>query len=88
MKDTLMYKRKSNLKRMSQIQKNLITFVKSELKTDDDHLYVATMLLKHSIALYKTILDDQELADMLDHVIQTLHQDYPEIELTTRKTIH
>ena len=47
------------------------------------------MLLKHSIALYKTLLDDQELAHMLDHVIETLQfQDHPEIELTTRKTIH
>ena len=43
-----MYKRKSNLKRLSKYKKNLITFVRSELKTDDDHPYVATMLLKHS----------------------------------------
>ena len=83
-----MNKPKSNLKRMSQIQNNLVAFVQSELKTDDDHLYVATMLLKHSIALYKTILDNDELADMLDHVIQTLHQDYPDIQVTSRKTIH
>ena len=51
-----MYKRKSDLKRLSQIQKNLITFVKSELKTDDDHLYVATMLLKHSLHFIKLYL--------------------------------
>ena len=46
------------------------------------------MLLKHSLHFIKLYLMTQELVDMLDHVIETLHQDHPEIELTTRKTIH
>jgi len=67
---------KSDLRRMAAIQDKLLTHIKSELNTEDDHLYMATMLLKHSIALYKTLLDDDEIKNMLGHVIDTVEQDY------------
>ena len=79
---------KSDLKRLSEIQNNLISHVKKEMKTEDDHLYMATMLLKHSIVLYKTLLDDEEIKNMLGHVIETLEQDYPDILPQSKRTIH
>ena len=79
---------KSDLKRLSEIQKNLISHVQKELKTEDDHMYMATMLLKHSIVLYKTLLRDEEIKNMLGHVIETLEQDYPDILPQTKRTMH
>ena len=79
---------KSDLKRLSEIQKNLISHVQKELKTEDDHMYMATMLLKHSIVLYKTLLHDEEIKNMLGHVIETLEQDYPDILTQSKRTMH
>ena len=51
-------------------------------------MYMATMLLKHSIVLYKTLLHDEEIKNMLGHVIETLEQDYPDILTQTKRTMH
>tara|TARA_Y200000002_G_C22220216_1_gene471227 strand:+ start:305 stop:553 length:249 start_codon:yes stop_codon:yes gene_type:complete len=81
---------KSNLKRMSQIQEGLVKHIDSQLKDPDDPLYMATMLLKHSIVLYKKMMTDEEIQNMLGHVIDTLDEEYPgfEITTTTKKTLH
>jgi len=36
---------------------------------------MATMLLKHSMVLYKTFLDDDQIRKMLHHVGETLNDD-------------
>jgi len=53
-------------------------------------LYMATMLLKHAMILYKEMLSDEEIKNMLGHVIDTVEQDYAgfSITKTTKKTIH
>ena len=38
-------------------------------------MYVATMLLKHSMVLYKTFLDDEQIQKMLVHVAETISDD-------------
>ena len=38
-------------------------------------MYVATMLLKHSLVLYKTFLEDEQIKQMLAHVADTLADD-------------
>lgn len=80
---------KSDLKRMLEIQNNLVKHIKKDLKKDEDHLYMATMLLKHAMVLYKNLLTDEEIEDMLGHVIDSLPQ-YDCVELTKviNKTMH
>ena len=73
---------KNNLKRMAEIQDKLTKHIKTELKDDQDPMYMATMLLKHSIILYKAILSDQEIKNMLGHVIDTVEEDYNGYEVT------
>ena len=81
---------KNNLKRMAEIQDKLTKHIKTELKDDQDPMYMATMLLKHSIILYKAILSDQEIKNMLGHVIDTVEEDYNGYEVTkpSKKTLH
>jgi len=81
---------KSNLKRMAEIQESLTKHINKELKDDEDPMYMATMLLKHAMILYKEMLSDEEIKNMLGHVIDTVEQDYAGFTTTktTKKTIH
>ena len=60
---------------MSEIQKKLVEHIQTQLHTDEDFMYMATMLLKHSMVLYKTFLEDDQIKKMLDHVGETLSDD-------------
>ena len=62
-------------KRMQDIQDQLIAHIQTQLTTDEDFMYVATMLLKHSLVLYKTFLDDDQIQMMLAHVAETISDD-------------
>ena len=75
---------------MAEIQESLTKHINKELKDDEDPLYMATMLLKHAMILYKEMLSDEEIKNMLGHVIDTVEQDYAgfSITKTTKKTIH
>ena len=42
-------------------------------------MLMATMLLKHSMVLYKTFLDDEQIRRMLVHVGKTLSDDVHDI---------
>ena len=64
-----------NDKRMSEIQDKLVKHIQQELHNDEDFMYMATMLLKHSMVLYKTFLEDDQIKDMLKHVGETLSDD-------------
>ena len=64
-----------NDKRMSEIQDKLVKHIQQELHSDEDFMYMATMLLKHSMVLYKTFLEDDQIKDMLKHVGETLSDD-------------
>jgi len=64
-----------NTKRMEEIQNQLVAHIQTQLTTDEDFMYVATMLLKHSLVLYKTFLDDDQIKQMLAHVADTLADD-------------
>ena len=78
-----------NLKRMSEIQNKLTKHIDSNIKDDDDHMYMATMLLKHYLVLYKGLLSDDQIKDMLGHVIETIDEDYPGYTpKKTRTTLH
>ena len=57
---------------MSEIQERLVQHIQTDLKTDEDFLYMATMLMKHSIVLYKTFLEDDQIKEMLGHVKDNL----------------
>lgn len=61
--------------RMQDIQNALVGHIQTELHTDEDFMYMATMLLKHSLVLYKTFLDDDEIQMMLGHVSETISDD-------------
>ena len=81
---------KSNLKRMNEMQESLTKHIKAQIQDEDDPLYMATMLLKHAIILYKSMLTDDEIKNMLNHVIDTVEQDYAgftPIE-KSKKTLH
>jgi fructose-bisphosphate aldolase class 1 len=80
-------------KRMEEIQKSLIDHIQKNLKSDEDFMYMATMLLKHSMVLYKTFLDDDQIKKMLDHVGETLSDDLHNAEKyyddgSTPPTVH
>lgn len=81
---------KSNLKRMAEIQESLTKHINKEIKDDEDPMYMATMLLKHAMILYKEMLSDEEIKSMLGHVIDTVEQDYAGFSATktTKKTMH
>ena len=60
---------------MQDIQNALVAHIQTQLTTDEDFMYVATMLLKHSLVLYKTFLDDEQIQMMLAHVAETIADD-------------
>jgi hypothetical protein len=60
---------------MQDIQNALVAHIQTQLTTDEDFMYVATMLLKHSMVLYKTFLDDDQIQKMLAHVAETISDD-------------
>ena len=62
----------NNTQRMQEIQNALVAHIQTQLTTDEDFMYVATMLLKHSLVLYKTFLDDEQIQMMLAHVAATI----------------
>lgn len=66
--------------RMSEIQDNLVQHIQQQLKSDEDFMYMATMLLKHSMVLYKTFLEDEQIKQMLGHVGATLSDDLHDIK--------
>ena len=65
----------NDAKRMQDIQNELVAHIETQLTTDEDFMYVATMLLKHSLVLYKTFLDDEQIQKMLVHVAETISDD-------------
>ena len=65
----------NDTKRMQDIQNQLVAHIETQLTTDEDFMYVATMLLKHSLVLYKTFLEDEQIKQMLAHVADTLADD-------------
>ena len=65
----------NNTQRMQEIQNALVAHIQTQLTTDEDFMYVATMLLKHSLVLYKTFLEDEQIKQMLAHVADTLADD-------------
>ena len=65
----------NDTKRMQEIQDQLVAHIQTQLTTDEDFMYVATMLLKHSMVLYKTFLDDEQIQKMLVHLAETISDD-------------
>ncbi len=65
----------NDTQRMQDIQNALLAHIQTQLTTDEDFMYVATMLLKHSLVLYKTFLEDEQIKQMLAHVADTLADD-------------
>ena len=65
----------NDTKRMQDIQNQLVAHIQTQLTTDEDFMYVATMLLKHSLVLYKTFLEDDQIKQMLTHVAETVSDD-------------
>jgi hypothetical protein len=65
----------NDTQRMQDIQNALVAHIQTQLTTDEDFMYVATMLLKHSLVLYKTFLEDDQIKQMLAHVADTLADD-------------
>ena len=65
----------NDTQRMQDIQNALVAHIQTQLTTDEDFMYVATMLLKHSLVLYKTFLEDEQIKQMLEHVGETLSDD-------------
>ena len=72
-----------NTKRMEEIQNQLVAHIQTQLTTDEDFMYVATMLLKHSLVLYKTFLEDEQIQMMLAHVAKTIADDLDVNDYTT-----
>jgi len=66
-------------KRMAEIQNLLVKHIEKQLKLDEDFMLMATMLLKHSMVLYKTFLDDEQIKKMLHHVGETLNDETHDI---------
>ena len=73
----------NNTQRMQEIQNALVAHIQTQLTTDEDFMYVATMLLKHSLVLYKTFLEDEQIKQMLAHVADTLADDLDVNDYTT-----
>ena len=68
--------------RMRQIQERLIDHISSDLKEDQDFLLMATMLMKHSLVLYKTFLEDEQIRRLLDHVKENVQDEGFDVEVT------
>ena len=73
----------NDTQRMQEIQNALISHIQTQLTSDEDFMYVATMLLKHSLVLYKTFLDDEQIQMMLAHVAKTIADDLDVNDYTT-----
>ena len=73
----------NDTQRMQEIQNALIAHIQTQLTSDEDFMYVATMLLKHSLVLYKTFLDDEQIKQMLAHVAETVADDLDVNDYTT-----
>ena len=67
-------------RRLRDIQNKLVEHIQSELKDDEDFMYLATMLLKHSIVLYRTFLDEEQIRKMLVHVGKTMNEESHSID--------
>ena len=67
--------------RMRQIQERLIDHISSDLKEEQDFLLMATMLMKHSLVLYKTFLEDEQIRRLLDHVKENVQDEGFDVEL-------
>ena len=67
-------------RRLRDIQNKLVKHIQSELKDDEDFMYLATMLLKHSIVLYRTFLEEEQIRKMLDHVGKTMNEESHSID--------
>ncbi len=67
-------------RRLREIQNQLVKHIQSELKDDEDFMYLATMLLKHSIVLYRTFLEEEQIRKMLDHVGKTMNEESHSID--------
>jgi len=67
-------------RRLREIQNKLVKHIQSELKDDEDFMYLATMLLKHSIVLYRTFLEEEQIRKMLDHVGKTMNEESHSID--------
>ena len=74
-----MTKKTDEDRRLREIQRHLVNHIEKEIKEDDDYMYMATMLLKHSMVLYKTFLTDDEIRRMLRHVGKTISNDTHDI---------
>ena len=81
---------KKNLERMQEIQESLTKHINLNIKDENDHMYMATMLLKHALVLYKGLLTDDQIKSMLGHVIDTIEEDFPGYTPTKKlkKTMH
>ena len=64
----------NDTQRMQDIQNALVAHIQTQLTSDEDFMYVATMLLKHSLVLYKTFLEDDQIQQMLAHVAETISE--------------
>ena len=60
-------------KRMKEIQTRLVKHIQQNLKEDEDYVLLATMLLKHSIVLYRTFLTDEQIVKMLARAGETIN---------------
>ena len=67
-------------RRLREIQNQLVKHIQSELKDDEDFMYLATMLLKNSIVLYRTFLEEEQIRKMLDHVGKTMNKESHSID--------
>ena len=74
-----MSKNKDEDKRLRDIQNHLVKHIEKEIQDEEDFMYMATMLLKHSMVLYKTFLSDDEIRKMLRHVGKTINSDTHDI---------
>lgn len=70
--------------RMRQIQERLIDHISSDLKEDQDFLLMATMLMKHSLVLYKTFLEDEQIRRLLDHVKENVQDEGFDVEVSVQ----
>lgn len=62
--------------RLMDIQNKLTDFIQEELQQEDDHLYLATMLMKHSLILYSVEMDEDGVRALLQHCMDNLNEDY------------
>ena len=71
---------KTNDRRLREIQSKLVKHIESELHDEEDFMFVATMLLKHSVVLYRTFLTDEQICKMLEHVGKTMNDSTHNLE--------